>query len=159
MADNEEVEEEAKSKKSKIKDPKILGVGGVVIAGLLYQFMLKAPDEVPMDDAVSVEEEASMEGAIYELEEMVLNLDEEDVSYLRVGVAVVLTETEDPTLFEADQAIAKDVIVDYLGSRSAVDLAPGEMRQKTKDRLSELMVEAYGEDRVVRVLFTALVMQ
>jgi len=60
---------------------------------------------------------------------------------------------------EADQAIAKDVIVDYLGSRTSDDLAPGEARQETKDQLSDLLVEAYGDDRVIRVLFTALVMQ
>jgi flagellar basal body-associated protein FliL len=71
----------------------------------------------------------------------------------------VLTDTEDPAMFEADQAIAKDVIVDYLGSRTTDDLAPGETRQETKDELSDLMVEAYGDDRVIRVLFTALVMQ
>lgn len=153
MDDESEIEEE-KPKKSKVKNPKILGVGGIIIAALVYQFALKAPSET---DAVVDPE--PVEGAIFELEEMVLNLEDENASYLRVGVAVVLTDTEDPALFEADEAIAKDVIVDYLGSRTAADLAPGEARQETKDELSELMVEAYGDDRVIRVLFTALVMQ
>ncbi len=144
-----------KPKKSKVKDPKILGIGGIVIAALVYQFALSSPSET---DTVVADPEP-VEGAIFELEEMVLNLEDENASYLRVGVAVVLTDTEDPALFDADQAIAKDVIVDYLGSRTAAELAPGDSRQQTKEELSELMVEAYGEDRVVRVLFTALVMQ
>lgn len=147
---------EEPKKKSKVKDPKILGIGGIVIAALVYQFALKAPP--PETDMVEADPEP-MEGAIVELEEMVLNLEDESANYLRVGVAIVLTDTEDPALFEADQAIAKDVIVDYLGSRTAAQLAPGDARQQTKEELSELMIEAYGEDRVVRVLFTALVMQ
>ena len=155
MADKSDDDKE-EVKKSKVKDPKILGIGGVIIAALVYQFALKAP---PPETEMPEPEPETVEGPIVELEEMVLNLEDEDASYLRVGVAVVLTELEDPAMFEADQAIAKDVIVDYLGSRTAADLAPGEARQATKEELSKLMVEAYGEERVVRVLFTALVMQ
>jgi len=153
MADK--TDEEEAPKKSKVKDPKILGIGGIVIAALVYQFALKAPPETEM----VVEDPEPVEGAIVELDEMVLNLEDENASYLRVGVAVVLTDLEDPALFEADEAIAKDVIVDYLGSRTSEDFAPGEARSDTKEELSELMVEAYGDDRVIRVLFTALVMQ
>lgn len=155
MADKPEVEEDEKPKKSKVKDPKILGVGGIVIAALVYQFALKAPPDAEM----VVEDPVPVEGAIFELEEMVLNLEDENANYLRVGVAVVLTDLEDPAMFEADQAIAKDVIVDYVGSRTSEDFAPGEPRKQTKEELSELMIDAYGDDRVVRVLFTALVMQ
>lgn len=146
---------EEPKKKSKVKDPKILGIGGIIIAALVYQFALKAPPETEMVEP----DPEPVEGSIFELEEMVLNLEDENANYLRVGVAVVLTDIEDPATFEADQAIAKDVIVDYVGSRTAADFAPGEPRQQTKEELSERMVEAYGEDRVVRVLFTALVMQ
>ncbi len=161
MADKSDGNEEEAKKKSKVKDPKILGIGGIVIAALVYQFALKAPPETEMVEP----DPEPVEGAIVELDEMVLNLEDENASYLRVGVAVVLNELEDPAMFEADQAIAKDVIVDYLGSRTAADLAPGDARQATKEELSKLMVEAYGEDeaygeeRVIRVLFTALVMQ
>ncbi|MDH4278372.1 MAG: flagellar basal body-associated FliL family protein [Acidimicrobiia bacterium] len=154
-SDGDKEDGEPPKKKSKVKDPKILGIGGIVIAALVYQFALKAPPETEMVEA----DPDPVEGSIFELEEMVLNLEDENANYLRVGVAVVLTDTEDPAMFEADQAIAKDVIVDYVGSRTSADFAPGQPRQQTKEELSELMVEAYGEDRVVRVLFTALVMQ
>ncbi len=158
MADksSDESESDEKPKKSKVKDPKILGIGGVLIAGLVYQFALKGP---PPEAEMEMVDPEPVEGAIVELEEMVLNLEDDDVNYLRVGVAVVLTDLEDPAMFEADEAIAKDVIVDYIGSRTSEDFAPGEPRQQTKEELSELMVDAYGDDRVVRVLFTALVMQ
>lgn len=151
-------DDEEEGKKGPLKNPKILGIAGIVVAGLAYQFVLKPPPPTEEDPA-AMEEVAPVEGAIVELEEMILNLDDPDVNYLRVGVAIVLTETEDPKLFEADSAIAKDVIVDYLGSLSAADFAAGEARNATKEELGKRMIEAYGEDRVMRVLFTSLVMQ
>lgn len=154
MADEEDKPEEAP--KSRLKDPKIMAVGAVLVGLGAYQFVLKpAPEETE----AAVEEAPPAEGAIHELDEMILNLNDDDNTYLRVGIAVVLTELEDPAMFEADEAIAKDVVVEYLTSLEPKDFEPGEARQITKDQLSELMVEAYGEDRVTRVLFTGLVMQ
>jgi flagellar basal body-associated protein FliL len=155
MADEEE-EKEKEAPKSKLKDPKIMAVGALVVGLGAYQFVLKpAPEETEMVEEVA----PPVEGAIHELDEMILNLNDEENTYLRVGVAIVLTELEDPAMFEADEAIAKDVVVEYLTSLEPMDFEPGEARQATKDTLTELMVEAYGEDRVIRVLFTGLVMQ
>lgn len=153
MADEEDIEE---APKSKLKDPKIMAVGAVLVGLGAYQFMLRpAPDETEMVEEVA----PPAEGAIHELDEMILNLNDEENTYLRVGVAIVLTELEDPAMFEADEAIAKDVVVEYLTSLEPKDFEPGQARQATKDTLTGRMVEAYGEDRVVRVLFTGLVMQ
>lgn len=153
MADDKN-NDDAKSGKGKLIGG---AVGGVVLLLAAYQFVLKpapAPEALAM-----VEELPPAEGAIHELEEMVINLDGEGASYLRVGVAIVLTEEEDPALFAADEAIAKDVVIGYLGTLSADELEAGEPRAAVKDELGALMIEAYGEDRVVRVLFTALVTQ
>lgn len=155
MAD-EEVEKAQEQPKSRLKDPKIMAVGAVLVGLGAYQFVLKP---APAETEATVEVAPPAEGAIHELDEMILNLNDEDNTYLRVGVAIVLTELEDPAMFEAEDAIAKDVVVEYLTSLEPKDFEPGEARQATKDTLTELMVEAYGEDRVVRVLFTGLVMQ
>ena len=133
-------------------------VGAFVLTG--YNVFLKPAPTATVTETVVVEEAAPMDGAIHELEEMVINLSgNEGATFLRVGIAIVLTEEEDPALFAADEAIAKDVVIELLGAKRAEDLAAGPARQSVKQQLTDAMIEAYGEDRVIRALFTGLVMQ
>ncbi|MGI9598436.1 MAG: flagellar basal body-associated FliL family protein [Acidimicrobiales bacterium] len=158
--DDEEEEEEGGGGKKKI----IMLVGVLAIGGAAYQFVLKptpTPDELAAaeEEAAAMEEEL-IEGEIVEMEEMILNIgDAESPGFLRIGLALVLDEATMAADFEAESAIAKDVAIHYLSSISQEQLRSPEGRQLAKDELGMLIREAYGEEKVVRVLFTALVMQ
>lgn len=155
--DDEEEEEEGGGGKKKI----IMIVGVLAIGGAAYQFVLKPsppPDELAAAEEEMVEEIA--EGEIVEMEEMILNIgDAENPGFLRIGLALVLDESTTAADFEAESAIAKDVAIQYLSSISQDQLRSPEGRQLAKDELGMLIREAYGEEKVVRLLFTALVMQ
>lgn len=159
MADETDEEEESGGGKKKI----IIAVGGLLIAGAVYQFVLKSPppvEEGAMPDEMAAAEMEPVEGEILELEEMILNIDGgETTGFLRIGVALVLEEGVLAADFEAESAIAKDVAVQYLSGLSGEQLRSNEGRQSAKDELSTLVREAYDDEKVVRVLFTALVMQ
>ncbi len=145
------------------KDPKMMAVGGLVVAGLVYQFVLKpAPVEEPVLDANGVVVTTTMpivEGEIFELPEMVLNIEDPDITYLRIQFAVVLDDTIIGKDFEAESAIAKDILVTELGQLSASELKDPARREILKAELSAKIRSAYGEAKVVRVLITSLVMQ
>jgi flagellar FliL protein len=155
-ADDEEEEEEGGGKK-KI----IMIVGGLGVLGAAYQFVLKPappPDEMAMEEEV-VEVEM-VEGEIIELEEMILNIGTaEEPGFLRIGLALVLDELTLSADFEPEIAIAKDVAIQYLSSVSRDQMRTAEGRELVKEELGLLIREAYGGEKVVRVLFTALVMQ
>lgn len=154
--DGEEEEEEEGGGKKKI----IMIVGGIAALGAVYNFVLKPappPDELAATaEPVEVEQ---VEGEIVELDEMILNIDGESAGFLRIGIAIVLDEMTLAADFEPETAIAKDVAVHYLSGLSKDQLRDTAGREKAKEELSMLIREAYGEDKVVRVLFTALVMQ
>lgn len=155
--DTEEEEEEGGGGKKKL----IMGVVALAAAGGVYNFVLKSPppEEEAMPEEVPAEVEP-IEGEIVELEQMILNIGEADESsYLRIGLALVLEEGTFAADFEPESAIAEDVAVHYLSSLSADQLRSPEGRQAAKDELSVMVREAYGDEKVVRVLFTALVMQ
>jgi flagellar basal body-associated protein FliL len=144
------------------RDPKMMAVGGLIVAGLVYQFALKpAPADPTMDGETAgvTTTVAPVEGEIYELPEMVLNLNDPDVTYLRIAVALVLEEGVVAKDFEAESAIAKDILVQKLTQLSAADLDDPVRRQEVKDELGMEIRAAYGDAKVVRVLITSLVMQ
>lgn len=156
MADDDGDEEEEEGGKSKL--PMI--IGGVVVLGAVYNFVLKPsppPEDLAMVEEVEVE---LIEGEIVELDEMILNIGVEgETVFLRIGLALVLEELIVAKDFEAETAIAKDVAVQYLSSVSREQLRTAAGREMAKEDLSVLIREAYGDEKVVRVLFTALVMQ
>ncbi len=145
------------------KDPKMMAIGGLVVAGLVYQFVLKpAPAEEPVLDANGVVVTTTMpivEGEIFELPEMVLNIDDPEITYLRIQFAVVLDDTIIGKDFEAESAIAKDILVTELGQLSATELKDPARREALKEELSAEIRSAYGDAKVVRILITSLVMQ
>ncbi|MGF1597523.1 MAG: flagellar basal body-associated protein FliL [Acidimicrobiales bacterium] len=159
MADDTENEEEEEAGGGRKKIFMI--VGAVAVAGAVYQFVLKSPP--PEEDPAAMEETAAevepIEGEIVELEEMILNIEGESSGYLRIGLAIVLEEGTLAANFEPESAIAEDVAVQYLSAQTSEQLRSAEGRQAAKEELSALIREAYGDEKVVRVLFTALVMQ
>lgn len=155
-ADDDEEEEEGGGK-NKI----VMIVGLVVVLGAAYQFVLKPappPEEMGMvEEPVEVE---MIEGEIVELEEMILNIGTpEEPGFLRIGLALVLDELTLTADFEPESAIAKDVAIQYLSSVTRDQMRTAEGRAVVKEELGLLIREAYGGEKVVRVLFTALVMQ
>jgi len=152
--DAEEEEEASGGGKKKI----IMIVGALLALGGVYNFVLK-PAPAEEDPLAMVEEPEPIEGEIFELPEMVINLQDPDVQYVRVGLAIVLEEGTLAADFEAEAAIAKDVILEDLSSRTAEELRSSQGKQDIKAELSAAIREAYGDEKVIRVLFTALVMQ
>jgi flagellar basal body-associated protein FliL len=161
--DGDEEEEEGGGGKKKI----IMAVGGLAALGGVYNFVLKPapPPEEGEPGAMAMTETTlpvtdPIEGEIIELDEMILNIGTADEpGFLRIGVALVLEELIIAKDFEAESAVAKDVIVHYLSSIDKDQLRTAEGRELAKEELSVLVREAYGNQKVVRVLFTALVMQ
>lgn len=148
-----EGEEEASGGKNKI----VMIVGALLALGAVYNFVLKpAPAE---EDPLAMVDPEPIEGEIFELPEMVINLQDTEVQYVRVGVALILEEGTMAADFELESAIAKDVILEDLSARTAEELRSAQGKQDIKAELSTEIREAYGDEKVVRVLFTALVMQ
>ncbi len=160
--DSNEVGEDEEEGGGGSKKKLIMIVVVIAVLGAVYQFVLKssAPEEIDgaMPEEIPAEVEL-IEGEIVELEEMILNIGGEGSGYLRIGLAIVLEEGTPAADFEAESAIAKDVAIQYLSSLTDDKLRSTEGRQEVKDKLSMLIREAYGDEKVIRVLFTALVMQ
>ena len=133
---------------------------GLAALGGVYNFVLKP--STPPDEMAAVEEEMEeeiIEGEIVELDEMILNIGGDDPGFLRIGIAIVLDDVTAAADFEAETAIAKDVAIRYLSSLSQDQLRSEAGQQKAKEELGAMIREAYGDEKVVRILFTALVMQ
>jgi flagellar basal body-associated protein FliL len=153
--EEEEEEEEEGGGKKKV----IMIVGGLAAAGAVYNFVLKSPP--PEEDAeAEMAEVEPEEGEIVELEELILNIGAgDDEGYLRIGLALVLEEGLAAGDFEAEVPIAEDVAVQYLSSQTPEQLRSQGGKEAAKEELSLLIREAYGDEKVIRVLFTSLVMQ
>lgn len=153
------VEEEGEEGKGKSKRKFV--VIGLVGAAALYKFVLApAPAE---EAAEGIEEQAERvieEGEIFPLEELVVNLTDQDESrYLRVGLALVLELGTAPESMETEAPIAIDAAIDYLSAQSFADLREPGSKTEIRDELSARIREAYGDEKVVRVLLTTFVMQ
>jgi flagellar protein FliL len=144
-----------KKGKKKLLAVLVLVVG---LGGGAYKFVL-AP--APAADAEAIEDEAPPpeEGEILELPEVVINLANPETRYARVGLALVLEKGVGAKDFQAESAIAKDVVLSYLTAFTVEQLRDPAIKAQVKDELSRQIRQAYGDAKVVRVLWTVLVMQ
>ncbi len=94
-SDGTEEEEASGGGKKKI----IMIVGGLLAIGAVYNFVLKP---APVEDPLAMVDPELIEGEIFELPEMVINLQGGEVSYVRVGLALVLEEGTLAADFEAE---------------------------------------------------------
>ena len=157
MAKKEKSDADGDEAEAKSKKKLIIGVvGGLVLLGAVYNFVLKS--EPPPPDEMAMVEEEPIEGEIFELPEMVINIEDAEITYVRIAVALILEEGTLAADFEAESAIAKDIVLDIVSSKTAADLRV-ENRQAVKDELSIKVREAYGDEKVVRALITTLVSQ
>lgn len=148
-------EDEAKGGKGKMI------IGGVVAVALIYQFVL-APKSAPADAEVAAGaevEEVIEEGESVPVPELTLNLAGEQLHYLRVGVALILEKGVTPGEVEAELAKASDVVIDVLSAKTFDELRMPDAKATAKAELSEKVREAYGGEKVARVIFTSFVMQ
>ncbi|MEM9468515.1 MAG: flagellar basal body-associated FliL family protein [Actinomycetota bacterium] len=154
----DEEEEEKGGGKMKI-------IGGVVGAILVYRFVLApAPAPVPVEGeqaAAGVEREVELvEGLIFPMEEIVVNLSDADANrYLRVGIALVLEEGVAVEAMEPEAPRAIDAAIDYLSSQSFETLREPGSKTTIREELSTRIREAFDGEMVVRVLLTTFVMQ
>lgn len=151
----EDEEEGKKGKKGKIVVVVLIGVAA------LYKFVLApAPAEEAADGIEEQAERVVEEGDIFPMEELVVNLTDRDESrYLRVGLALVLEAGTSPDSMEAEAPIAIDAAIDYLSAQSFSDLMEPGSKTRIRDELSAQIREAYGDEKVVRILLTTFVMQ
>ena len=152
-------EEEEEGGKGKGKGKFV--VVGLVAAVALYKFVLApAPAEEAVDGIEEQAERVIEEGDIFPMEELVVNLTDQDESrYLRVGLALVLELGTAPESMETEAPIAIDAAIDYLSAQSFADLREPGSKTEIRDELSARIREAYGDEKVVRVLLTTFVMQ
>lgn len=151
----EEEDEGKKGKKGKIVVVVLIGLAA------LYRFVLApAPAEEAADGIEEQAERVIEEGDIFPMEELVVNLTDVDESrYLRVGLALVLEAGTSPDSMEAEAPIAIDAAIDYLSAQSFSDLMEPGSKSRIRDELSAQIREAYGDEKVVRILLTTFVMQ
>ena len=152
-------EEEEEGGKGKGKGKFV--VVGLVAAVALYKFVLApAPAEEAVDGIEEQAERVIEEGDIFPMEELVVNLTDQDESrYLRVGLALVLELGTTPESMETEAPIAIDAAIDYLSAQSFAELREPGSKSEVRDELSARIREAYGDEKVVRVLLTTFVMQ
>lgn len=159
MAD-EETDEEAAAAAAAAKKKKMIGL--VVVAGLLYQFVLKGspPPEEEEGAAEAAAELVVEEGEIAPLEELVVNLaDQDELHYLRLGVAAVLSVDFPLADIEPELLKVNDVVIDVVSRKTFAELRVTGATTALKEEISLAVQEAFPDGEVVRVIFTTFVMQ
>lgn len=97
-------------------------------------------------------------GSVLEMDPLTLNL--ADGHYLKVGIALQLPEGSDAALAktEGKGALAVDMAIELLSSKTMDELLPATARQELKQSLGNDVCHTYG-GTVLTVYFTEFVMQ
>ncbi len=148
-----------------------IGLG--IAAGLVFMFVLNKPAEAPKLPDPS----PGQHGVMIALEDKVVNLmTGGDFRYAKIGVTVevrpekadfyalkgearVAAEKEILKDYEAAMPLLQDAVGTAVGSRTSSELATPEGRQKLKEDLHAAVAGVLGEEEVLAVYFTDLVMQ
>lgn len=158
----EENDEEAAAAAAAAKKKKMIGL--VVVAGLLYQFVLKGSPPPEEEEAAAAEAAAAEvlveEGEVFPLEELVVNLaDQDELHYLRLGVAAVLNVEFALADIEPQLIKVNDVVIDVVSRKTFTELRRVGATSELKNEISTAVQDAFPEGEVVRVIFTTYVMQ
>lgn len=145
---------------------RVVTIAAVVVAAVVVWKLVLAPTPSsgagasPAAAPADAAEEAPEEGEVVPIPELVLNLaDRDDLRYLRVGLALVLEKGTSADAVADELPKASDVAIEYLSSKTFEELHDPELRRRAKEELSALVREAFGGEKVVRVIFTSFVMQ
>lgn len=143
-----EVEAEGRSKK-------LLLIGAVVIllvaaAAAWFFFLKPAGDEVPPE---------AVDGEIVTLEPLTTTLGVSSPSHARVSLAVVLTESADPTVIDGRKALLQDALLQEIAVMDADQLRSAEGSAQLRAALTEDAQQIWGKDVVRRIVLTELLVQ
>lgn len=165
MADKKKAKKGEEGEEKKGMGAKLKPLLMIVAAGAAYKFVLAPKPATTAASTVIVEAEKKIEeGSVVTIPELVLNLkkgeSDEKAHYLRVGAGVVLAKGVNGELFtEEELPKASDILVEILSEKTMAELEEEGAKAAVKDELKAKAQEEFGEDKVVRILFTSFVMQ
>jgi flagellar basal body-associated protein FliL len=129
---------EAKKKRSNLLPALVLAAGMVVAA-----FLLKPSGTASAAGEATTTTTAA--GAVVAIDPMTLNLSD---GLIRIGVAIELSESADPTEFEEHGATnrLKDLVIFEVSGRTAAEVSSAEGLEELKRTLTEGAKELYHEE-------------
>lgn len=153
-----EATEEASSKKK--LDPKTIAIGVLLLGGAWFFFLKPAPEAAEASEAAEpAAPVVAVEGEIAEVGTMTVNLSSEQLSFARVGVALVLAEGGVASEVEPRFALFRDKAISEIAQWGPADLRTPAGHQLLRDGLSEAALEVWPDGGVLRVVLTELLVQ
>jgi flagellar FliL protein len=99
------------------------------------------------------------EGAIVTMDPVTVNLADAGFHYARVGFGIVLTTTASSKEVEERLPLFKDQAISTVGGFQSRVLKTVEGQDELRHRLTEVAFELYGEEEIVKVILTEIVVQ
>jgi len=99
------------------------------------------------------------EGVIVTMDPVTVNLADAGFHYARVGFGIVLTTTANSKQIEERLPLFKDEAIRTVGGFQSRVLKTVEGQDELRHRLTEVAFELYGEEQVVKVILTEIVVQ
>jgi flagellar protein FliL len=127
----------------------VLLLGG----GAAFWFLVLSGDEAQEAEVEVVE------GEIVTLEPLTTTLGEAGLRHARIGMAVVLAEGQDPLVVAPKEALLKDALLREVALLDADVLRSSEGSAMLREQLSAEARDILGEEVVVRVVLTELLIQ
>lgn len=146
----------------KKRDPKMLVIGLVLVLGAGWFFFLRP---APVDEDAAAETEAAAEeaepteGEIVPVEVMTVNLTSEDLSFARVGSAIVLTPETTADMAAPRMALYVDRAITAIAGWEPDALRQPSGHDQLREQLTTAALEVWSEDEVMRVVLTELLVQ
>jgi flagellar FliL protein len=99
------------------------------------------------------------EGAIVTMDPVTVNLADPGFHYARVGFGIVLTKTAHSKEVEERLPLFKDEAIRTVGGFQSRVLKTVEGQDELRHRLTEVAFELFGEEEVMKVILTEIVVQ
>ncbi len=135
---------------------------GMVGAGffILWDKIAQIPQDPSMIEGMAAEEDENVIGPLYALDTMIVNLsDHGGKRYLRVTMALELSDPEDVTIIESRLPQVRDAILMILPSKKYDDVSTTDgkiaLRSEVMDKINSLLTKGH----VNNIYFTEFVVQ
>lgn len=158
MADEADGDAAAKKK----LDPKTLLLGLLLVGGAAWFFLLRPAPVDPAEAAAAAAEAAEappVEGEIVQVEVMTVNLSSPELSFARLGVALVLAENGVSDDVLPRMALFRDAAISEIAQWGPDDLRTPAGHQLLRDGLTAVADEVWADGEVLRVVLTELLVQ
>jgi flagellar FliL protein len=99
------------------------------------------------------------EGVIVTMDPVTVNLADAGFHYARVGFGIVLTTTANSKEVEERLPLFKDEAIRAVGAFQSRELKTVEGQDELRHRLTEVAFELYGEEEIMKVILTEIVVQ